>query len=302
MNNNRYGIYLEYSSNNNTLINNIANNNSYTGIYLEYSSNNNMLAYNIFCSNSNYDIYDDDNTPGYNNTCDTTYNYNDEGMTGCAYACPSTPPPAPPSRPSPSRNHPPVIIDYNPKDLYIKMNLSEKINEIAINFYVKAKDEDNDNLILEFFVNNVSKKICDGKGIVECSFLFTTNKGGSYSIKGIAKDEKKATANIEWKVNVFNVTISNVTISCIDEWNCSEWSDCVEGWRYRTCYKLNPECKSDLHKPEEKIPCEEEKPEEKPYKKAKPPILWPFIIIIAIAILLIFLFWLRLRKKDKKNY
>jgi len=205
---------------------------------------------------------------------------------------------APPSRPSPSRNHPPVIIDYNPKNLYIKTNLSEKINEIVINFYVKAQDEDNDNLIFEFFVNDISKKTCIGKGIVECSFLFATNKEGSYNIKGIVNDEKLESASIEWRLNVFNVTV--VTKPCIDEWNCSEWSECIDGWRYRTCYKLNPECKSDLHKPEEKIPCEEVKPEEKPYEKEKlSPTLWLFIIVVTIiAVLLIFLFLLRLRKKE----
>ena len=45
---------------------------------------------NIFCDNEGWDIYDDipgSSNTGDNNTCDTTYNYNDTGTTGCTYEC-----------------------------------------------------------------------------------------------------------------------------------------------------------------------------------------------------------------------
>jgi parallel beta-helix repeat protein len=45
---------------------------------------------NTFCDNEGWDIYDDisgGSNTGDNNTCDTTYNYNDTGTTGCTYKC-----------------------------------------------------------------------------------------------------------------------------------------------------------------------------------------------------------------------
>ena len=54
---NGYGIYLDHSSSNNTLLNNTANSNSWHGICLYYSSSN-MLASNIMSGNShNFGVY-----------------------------------------------------------------------------------------------------------------------------------------------------------------------------------------------------------------------------------------------------
>ena len=108
------GILLDSSSNNN-LTNNAANNNTQIGIYLNDADNNtftsntvkfnkqhgfytassstdNIINTNTFCSNNQsggayYDIYDADATIGDNNTCQTTYNYNDTGKTGCTLSC-----------------------------------------------------------------------------------------------------------------------------------------------------------------------------------------------------------------------
>ncbi len=82
--NNHSGINLLYSSNN-TLANNIENNNSY-GIYL-YSSSNNTINQNEMYSNAEYDIYllTGSENLGYDNACDNTYGWDDQGKTGCAY-------------------------------------------------------------------------------------------------------------------------------------------------------------------------------------------------------------------------
>ena len=86
-NSNSYGIFMESSSNNNTLTNNTANSN-YHGIYLERNSNNNTLISNKLCSNSRYGVYSyETSTTGDNNTCVTSYNYNDTNSNGCKYVC-----------------------------------------------------------------------------------------------------------------------------------------------------------------------------------------------------------------------
>jgi len=159
---------------------------------------------------------------------------------------PPTPPPTPPPE-----NHPPEITEHRPESLELNANLTDTIKEIAIEFYVKAEDEDDDNLVVEFLEDGKKVRECSGKGIAECSFLFAANEPGSYAIKAIAKDEKGASDSVEWRVDIVNATVP-----CIDEWNCSEWSECIGGWRYRECHKLNPECKSNAHKPEERIKCE----------------------------------------------
>ncbi|CEG12559.1 hypothetical protein MSIBF_A2470001 [groundwater metagenome] len=87
-NSNSYGINL-YFSLNNTLTNNTASNNSY-GINFGYGSNNNTMIANNMCYNLRYDVYNAGNsnsTTGDNNTCVTSYNYNDTNSNGCKYVC-----------------------------------------------------------------------------------------------------------------------------------------------------------------------------------------------------------------------
>ena len=111
--NNDTGIYLGYSSNNNlnyniaddndngirldislnnTLTSNTANYNKRWGILIVWlNSINNTINSNTFCSNNQsggaYDIYDVASNTGGNNTCDTTYYWNDAGTTGCTFRC-----------------------------------------------------------------------------------------------------------------------------------------------------------------------------------------------------------------------
>ena len=90
--NGEYGIHLRESSNSNNLINNTLNTNQKHGLYIDSFVTGNILNSNTFCSNnqssgSYYDIYDKDSNSGDDNTCDTTYNWNDEETTGCTYPC-----------------------------------------------------------------------------------------------------------------------------------------------------------------------------------------------------------------------
>ncbi len=84
-----YGIIIT-SSSNNIFTENVVNSHQ-NGIYFTSDSNNNNLNNNHICNNTDYDIYDMDANSGSNNTCDTTYHWNDINTTGCTYSC-STPP------------------------------------------------------------------------------------------------------------------------------------------------------------------------------------------------------------------
>jgi parallel beta-helix repeat protein len=99
--NNDYGIYL-WNSFSNNLTNNTANYNKYDGLRIDgaYLINGTLLINNVFCYNnqsntSGYDVYDANANTGYNNTCDITYNYNDENATGCSNSCQALQPPQP---------------------------------------------------------------------------------------------------------------------------------------------------------------------------------------------------------------
>jgi parallel beta-helix repeat protein len=118
--NNYIGVY-SYSSFNNTIFNNTALNNVF-GVYLYYSSNDSVLN-NFVCSNSDYDIYNDEsNDSGDENTCNTTYNWNDTGTTGCTYSCGGG-----------GGNTPPVIsLIYPTNGLTIYNNQSVNFQFIAV--------------------------------------------------------------------------------------------------------------------------------------------------------------------------
>ena len=72
---------------NNKIINNLINGNGY-GIYFYYTYGFNLTG-NKVCESTIYDIYTpgSTSTQGFENTCNTTYLWNDNGKTGCSYSC-----------------------------------------------------------------------------------------------------------------------------------------------------------------------------------------------------------------------
>ena len=94
-NNDGHGIWLHRpEADNNTLCNNRACENGQHGIYIVQGATGNTLYNNTVCYNGGVDIYDADGTnTGDDNTCDTTFSYNDDALTtGCRYKCPGTGP------------------------------------------------------------------------------------------------------------------------------------------------------------------------------------------------------------------
>jgi parallel beta-helix repeat protein len=83
------GVGIDLLNSNNNTVSNCTATSSYGGISLS-SSNNNTISNNTFCSNINYDIFLSSSvSSGDNNRCTTSFNWNDEGTTGCTYPCPA---------------------------------------------------------------------------------------------------------------------------------------------------------------------------------------------------------------------
>jgi parallel beta-helix repeat protein len=83
---NSIGTYLYSASDNNLFTENNVSNNQF-GLYLR-SSHNNTITNNIACSNNQYDIYNlTSSSSGVDNTCNTTFIWNDIGTINCTYSC-----------------------------------------------------------------------------------------------------------------------------------------------------------------------------------------------------------------------
>jgi parallel beta-helix repeat protein len=83
---NEDGIRLTGSTDN-WLYYNVISDNAEYGLYFTSDSTGNSVYSNIVCHNK-IDIYDGDTNSGDYNSCNTTFNWNDTGTTGCTYMCP----------------------------------------------------------------------------------------------------------------------------------------------------------------------------------------------------------------------
>jgi len=91
------GLTIDSDSDNNSIVNNKVYNVDGCAFYLHSMSENNTVNSNIFCGGEDQDIYThlsfgETGNSGDNNTCDTTYQWNDTGTTGCSYSCPRSTP------------------------------------------------------------------------------------------------------------------------------------------------------------------------------------------------------------------
>lgn len=126
-----------------------------------------------------------------------------------------------------------------------------------IEFSVVAFDPDNDMLTVDWLVNGRIEKQEQSQGGVISHFIFNQTpaekRGGilknepfdrnatKYIINAVVNDSKNAKV-LEWHFNIVNQ-------SCIDLWECSNWSECENGKRYRECKKINPKCEFNTNKP-----------------------------------------------------
>ncbi|MEA1864319.1 MAG: CARDB domain-containing protein [Euryarchaeota archaeon] len=87
INSNYYdGIWISEKSNSNSIYDNLIEDNGKYGVFFSSNSNGNTFSENVVCSNPT-DIHDGDQNSGDENSCETTYNWNDVGTQGCTYDC-----------------------------------------------------------------------------------------------------------------------------------------------------------------------------------------------------------------------
>ncbi len=134
-------------------------------------------------------------------------------------------------------NTPPEITSYSPTESVL--NISEEQQ-----FSITAVDADNDAITVYWIVDGDTVKTIEGVAKVYSSFTFSADVGW-HDVMAKACDNYGCDSVI-WRVYV------NQQL-CIDEWECTEWSNCSGMYRYRECHKLNPECSSNTNKPAEKM-------------------------------------------------
>jgi len=126
-----------------------------------------------------------------------------------------------------------------------------------IEFGIVAFDPDNDAVNVQWLVNGNIEKEEGAKGSIISHFTYNQTslqkRGGilksqqfkedvtRYIVNAIVNDSRNS-KTIEWRFNVINS-------SCVDKWQCSNWSGCVYGKHYRECKKINVQCEYNTYMP-----------------------------------------------------
>ncbi|MBN2015207.1 right-handed parallel beta-helix repeat-containing protein [Candidatus Dojkabacteria bacterium] len=183
------GIIVE--SDNATINNNVVTDNATYGIFIDNSLGNTItLNTNTVCNNYDTDIIGTNMDPtitGDNNKCDTTFDWNDAGTTGCTFGCDDTPP---------------VFVQLPGSTELI--NITEG-QVITVNPYtIKVKPEDDESGInkVEIYIDDVL--ICtittpDANGVYSCNW--DTSKYHS-TVRAVAYNNNNLTAQITRTANV----------------------------------------------------------------------------------------------------
>lgn len=126
-----------------------------------------------------------------------------------------------------------------------------------IEFSVSVFDPDGDMINTVWSVDGVSIQREEAKGRTISRFVFSSGennaKGMIFRDYNIAQNESSSlisamindghnTKTREWRFTIVNK-------SCIDEWECGNWSGCIESSHYRNCIKTNPQCIFNYNKP-----------------------------------------------------
>ncbi len=92
-----------------------------------------------------------------------------------------------------------------------------------------------------------------------------------------------------------NMTVPDTT--CIPNWNCTDWSDCVNGTETRTCSDVN-DCGTDENKPEESDACGTEAIKE----AGRLIVIIVVIVVVIVAVSVLFYFLYKKKKYAQRGY
>lgn len=125
-----------------------------------------------------------------------------------------------------------------------------------IEFSIVAFDPNNDILTVEWLINGKLVKEEQAQGGVISHFIYNQSIGKRgnllknepfrenvtrYIVNAVVNDSKSSKI-LEWHFNVVNQ-------SCIDIWQCGNWSECILGKKQRECKQANPLCEYNTYKP-----------------------------------------------------
>ncbi len=142
----------------------------------------------------------------------------------------------------------------------IELNFPSETDFVAsagrMDFSIVAYDPDDNPLVAEWLVNGIAIKRDTSKGGIVSHFTFNQedseeghvlkgykfDKGTNYYSVSAVVNDSRASRRIEWRFNIANQT-------CIDKWQCLNWTECTDSRRTRVCTKVNRECPANLNKP-----------------------------------------------------
>ncbi|MBD3355008.1 hypothetical protein GF361_03410, partial [Candidatus Woesearchaeota archaeon] len=134
-----------------------------------------------------------------------------------------------------------IVLPYNTAPVVDDINdiISFKGDPVWVTIY--AEDVDGDNLT--YFIND--SRFNQTQDNV---FVWEDAQLGDYTIEYSVSD------GIETISGSFNVIVQNSNNNCTSSWNCTEWGDCVNDSRSRTCVDMNS-CGFNDNRPVEQESC-----------------------------------------------
>lgn len=116
-------------------------------------------------------------------------------------------------------------------------------------FYIEDPYETRNGSLVEFFINEIKAG--------EHYFTNRTTAEVDLEVKGEVKTEKKSSSRRSSSPGVLPVNVSDntpVDTVCTENWECTEWLDCVNGKQRRICSDTN-NCGTEVNKPEDRKTC-----------------------------------------------
>jgi len=153
-----------------------------------------------------------------------------------------------------------IIIQSEPIKINLKIGESKKVDVNGDNIYdIEIKLNSITEKIPDIFIKKIDipkdkeKKEVEGNNTESIEIENNKTEEKTNNLKEINKSE------IENNVTKLDKTNDSLNESCVENWNCGEWSTCIDKIKTRTCNDLN-DCGTIETLPDENASCESEIP------------------------------------------